>query len=208
MFTKQKWIIISFYRSEETNIKTFLSELKKCIDTVLNKYENIIVMGDMNVPMSNSNANGFKNVTDFCDIFDLKNLVKSTTCSAAKTHSTMTDLVLYNREELFKNSLTIETGLSDHHQLVFTSLKTKISRLKAISINYRDHKKFDELAFLQDLKGAPFNITNFLLNDPNYSYIEFQDIFKAVVDRHAPLKTKEIVEIRHLSWTKNLQIIL
>ena len=33
---------------------------------------------------------------------------------------------------------------------------------------------------------------NLLLNDPNYAYIEFQDIFKAVVDRHAPLKTKEI----------------
>ena len=60
MFTKRKWIIIAFYRSEGTNIKTFLSELKKCIDTVLNKFENIIVMGDINVGMSNSNANGLK----------------------------------------------------------------------------------------------------------------------------------------------------
>ena len=75
---------------------------------------------------------------------------------------------------------------------MLTSLKTKISRLKPISINYRDHKKFNELAFLQDLKGAPFNDINFLLNDPNHAYIKFQDIFKAVVDRHAALKTKEI----------------
>ena len=36
------------------------------------------------------------------------------------------------------------------------------------------------------------NNINFLLNDSNYAYTEFQDIFKAVVDRHAPLKTKVI----------------
>ena len=86
----------------------------------------------------------------------------------------MIDLILSNRERLFKNSLTIEKGVSDHQQLVLTSLKTKISRLKPISINYRDYKKFDELAFLQDLKGEPFNFNiNFLLSDSNYAYIEF-----------------------------------
>ena len=44
---KRKWLIYSFYRSETfTQLPTFLEELKKSVDIAINKYENIIRMGD------------------------------------------------------------------------------------------------------------------------------------------------------------------
>ena len=50
---KRKWLIYSFYRSESfSDLTTFLEELKKSIDKAINKYENIVLMGDINVDMS------------------------------------------------------------------------------------------------------------------------------------------------------------
>ena len=50
---KRKWLIYSFYRSETfTQLPKFLEELKKSVDMAINKYENIILMGDINVDMS------------------------------------------------------------------------------------------------------------------------------------------------------------
>ena len=95
-------------------------------------------------------------------------------------------------------------GASDHQQLVLTSLKTKSSRLTPISISYRDYKKLEELAFLQDLNGVAFDKINFLLDEPNHAFIEFQDIFKAIVDCHAPLETKEIRGNQALFMNKEL----
>ena len=53
---KRKWLIYSFCRSESfSDLTTFLEELKKSIDKAINKYENIILMGDINVNMSDRN---------------------------------------------------------------------------------------------------------------------------------------------------------
>ena len=53
---KRKWLICSFYRSETfTQLPKFLEELKKSVDVAINKYENIILMGDINVDMSSLN---------------------------------------------------------------------------------------------------------------------------------------------------------
>ena len=52
-------------------------------------------------------------------IFDLRNLIKSTTCET-KTSLLSIDIILTNRTRSFKNSGTIDTGLSDFHKLVKT----------------------------------------------------------------------------------------
>ena len=73
---KRKWLIYSFYRSGTfTQLPKFLEELKKSVDMAINKYENIILMGDINVDMSSLNELNvnFYDVNEFCDIFSLTN---------------------------------------------------------------------------------------------------------------------------------------
>ena len=53
---------------------------------VINKYENIILMGDINVDMSSLNELNvnYYDVNEFCDIFSLTNLIKLTTCLTSR----------------------------------------------------------------------------------------------------------------------------
>ena len=56
----------------------------------------------------------------FLNQHDLINLIKNNTCF--KGEGSCIDLTLTNRKNLFKNSASFETGLSDHHHLIYHRL--------------------------------------------------------------------------------------
>ena len=62
-------------------------------------------------------------LNDFCDIYNLKNLVKKPTCYKNPDNPSCIDLFLANRPRTFQYTITIETGISDFHKLVVTVLK-------------------------------------------------------------------------------------
>ena len=79
--SKRKWIIFSVYRPPGSgNLTNFFSELNKCIDMATRKYENIVIMGDINIDTDNDKAAGLNKMSEFCDIFDLDNLIRGNTC--------------------------------------------------------------------------------------------------------------------------------
>ena len=61
---------------------------------------------------------------DFCELFNLKNLVKDPTCYKNPENPSCIDLILTNRQNSFRDTIVIETGLSDFHKLTVTVLKT------------------------------------------------------------------------------------
>ena len=67
----------------------------------INKYENIILMRDINVDMSNLNESdvNYYDVKEFCDIFSLAQiLLKQTTCLAPTAkHPSLIDIILTNK---------------------------------------------------------------------------------------------------------------
>ena len=192
---KRKWLIYSFYRSETfTKLPAFLDGLQKSVDMAINKYDNIILMGDINVDMSNLNNTStcFYDVNEFCDIFNLTNLIKKATClTPTAENPSLIDIILTNRPRSFKNNVTVETGLSDHHRMVLTVLRSHHVRLQPTTIHYRDYNQFSTDAFIADLQfeyeSQPISYT-----DPNLAYNEFCNTFKAILDKHAPLKSKVI----------------
>ena len=103
------------------------------MDLAITKYENVVILGDINVDTQDSNSLGFNKVQDLCDIFGLRNLIKTTTCET-KTSSSSIDIILTNRTQSFKNSGTIETGFSDFHKLVMTSFQSTYERLRTTKI--------------------------------------------------------------------------
>ena len=136
--TKRKWIIYAFYRSKSySKLDVFLEEFKNSVDKAINKYENIILIGDINVDMSNRNTTGvdYADVSEFCDIFSLKNLIKDDTCfSPIVKHPSLIDIILTNRSQSFQNSVAMETGISDHHKMIVTVMKNHIVRLQPYKI--------------------------------------------------------------------------
>ena len=87
--SKKKWICFRIYRSPSTgNIKTFSEEMNEVISKALCKYENLIVMGDFNIDIKSSNSDKDK-LENFCDLFNLTNLVHSETCFMKNSKSIM-----------------------------------------------------------------------------------------------------------------------
>ena len=81
-----KWFILSVYRSpNQNNIKDFFFELNQLLNLVTSRYENIVVMGDMNIDIEDSNAIGYQDLREFMCTFDLTNLIKEKTCIAGDT---------------------------------------------------------------------------------------------------------------------------
>ena len=61
-----------------------------------------------------------------------------------------------NRKRCFQGTSIIETGLSDHHCLIVSCLKSHFKKLAPKKLIYRDKKKFNEEAYLDDLRGIDF----------------------------------------------------
>ena len=116
----------------------------------------------------------------FMQSHNLFNLIKSNTCF--KGRGSCIDLILTNRKFCFKNSSTFQTGLSDHHHLIYSMLKTTFKKEDSKHLIYRDHKNFNNEYFQNDLKnGLPKCPKNYEL---------FENVFVTVLDGHAPRKTK------------------
>ena len=77
--SKKNWICFSIYRSLSTeNIKRFFEEMNEVISKALCKYKNLIVMGDVNIDIKSCNSDKY-GLENFCDLFNLTNLVYSET---------------------------------------------------------------------------------------------------------------------------------
>ena len=143
-------------------------------------------MGDFNIDLNKTDCIGSGKSEEFCDNFNLTNIVKRNTCFTKNSKSTI-DLLLTNKPMSFQVTNTTETGLSDCHKLISSFMKSYISRLKPKTIFYRNYKNFDEEKSVKDVKAADFSFSN---NDPNENYSVLSDTFSKLVDRHAPLKMK------------------
>ena len=86
------------------------------------------------------------------DAYGLNNLVKSPTCHKSDS-STCIDLILTNRSRSFKNTQTIEAGLSDFHEMIVTVFRSGFVKNGPKLILYRDYKNFDVQAFRIELTG-------------------------------------------------------
>ena len=74
---------------------------------------------------------------------------------------------------------------------MLTNMRACCERLKPNKSQYRSYKNFNEQNFLRDLENIPFHLCNDL-NDKNLAYERFKNMFKLVVDKHAPIKSKFI----------------
>ena len=77
--------------------------------------------------------------------------------------------------------MTIETGLSDHHKMTVTVLKTYFKKKEPIEQNYHSYNYFNENEFKNDLL---INLDT--TNKETMQYDEFRDILVNVLDWNAP----------------------
>ena len=122
-------------------------------------------------------------MSKFCDIFSLKNLIKDDTCfSPIVKHPPLIDIILTNRSQSFQNSVAMEIGISDHHKMIVTVMKSHIVCLQPYKIQYRNYQGFSPDAFVNDLIHADLGAALHYSKDANKVYNDFCSRFRNVLD--------------------------
>ena len=92
---------------------------------------------------------------------------------------------------------TFETGLRDHHHLIYSMLKTTFKKEDSKRLIYRDYNNFSNEYFQNDLK-------NDLLKCPK-NYESFENVSVTVLDRQATRKSKILHGNKNPHVDKNLR---
>ena len=117
----RKWLCIGLYKPPSQNDKYFLDTLSLILNKLTFQFDNIMLMGDFKLTVEN------KNLEVFMRTFDMKCLIKRTTCFQSAKPNCI-DLILTNKNELFKNSNVSKAGISDHHSFIVTALKSHLRK--------------------------------------------------------------------------------
>ena len=112
---KERWVFLCIYRPPAQNKQYFLDNLTMVVAHYSSIFNNHINLGDFNLEPDSPI------LISFMQSLKLFNIIKSNTCF--KGDGTCIDLILSNRKYCFKHSSTFETGLSDHHHLIYSMLK-------------------------------------------------------------------------------------
>ena len=101
------------------SLSRFLKSLTGIIDFFSSEYDNFIIMGDFNAhPLGSA-------MKDFIKVNGLINLIKGNNC--LRGQDSCIDTILTNRRFSFKHPNSYETGISDHHHLIYSILKSSLS---------------------------------------------------------------------------------
>ena len=88
---------MSVYRlPSSSNIDTFFVELTISLSKAVNKFDNLIIMGDFNIDITKEDCSGFDKLEELRDMFNLTNLSKSETCYT-NNHKSTIDLFFTNK---------------------------------------------------------------------------------------------------------------
>jgi hypothetical protein len=182
------------YRPPSSSLADFLSEFEE-LCSLLNDMDNIIIIGDFNVPQVSL-------LNPTLEIFQLHQHINQPTHVRGNT----LDLVITRTNSTdgsFISDFTVLPGLSDHLAVFFNVL----SQFRPVqpspkTIQFRPFSKIDDESMSRDLLAQ---VTLPLLEyDDNISPDDLVRKFNAnlsrVLDVHAPLKTKKITN-RHIpNW--------
>ena len=200
----RKWLFIGLYKPFSQDENSFLDNLSLIINRVTWQYKNFMLTGDFNMTIEN------KNLEVFMNSFGLECLIKRPTCFQSKNPNCI-DLILANKKDLFKNSNGSEVGISDHHSLIITALKSQLVKGNAKTKLYPDYSEFNMDNFKAELDDK-------LKSGVVTEYSNFQNIFIQVLNNHAPAKkkivrfnnnplmTKTLRKVMHRSRLKNIFI--
>ena len=178
---KNKWNFFGGYNPKKENIVNFLTNVGSTLGHFITNYDNQFIMGDFNSESTE------KELVDFCETYNLCDIVKKPTCYKNPINPRSIDLFLTNMSKNYHHSNTVETGISVHHKMMFTVMKSFFKKAAPHIIKYRDYKRFDVQLFRNELGE---NLTE--ISESEIDYDLFENIFLEQINKYAPLKEKQV----------------
>ena len=129
-------------------------------------------------------------MSEFCDTFGLKSLIKDATCYRNPENTSSIDLILINNPYSFQNFCVIETSSLDFNKMVVTVMKTSFERLKPWVKKYRDYKSFKNKLIRKELL---FELSNSTLEENADGLEEFIEMCQKALKHHVQVKQKFVL---------------
>ena len=181
---KSKWLILPLYRPDRTPGHHAITSICS-LGFYSDKYENILVLGDFNMT-DKDNA-----LSPLIDGHLLYSMIKEQTCFK-NTPGRCIDLILTNRKYSFQYTQTFETGMSDHHVMIYTIFKTRFVKIPPKRIDYRCYSKFSKDLFFKDLSES-------------YEFTSFEEQFTNILNMH-DLEIAECMNTYFVNISKTMDI--
>ena len=181
---KEQWYLLTTYKNPKVSNELYVEKLSYFYNELLSgsKAKEIVMLGDVNINLLQTpNC-----LSDMFDVYGLSNIVKSPTCYKS-TRGTLIDPVVVLNERRFFESINVQCGMSDWHNLVGCVTKINLPRITPKTIVYRSYKDFDDDAYSKDMSCAPFHV-NEIFDDVNDKYWFMSKLCSFVFRKHAPMK--------------------
>ena len=186
-FKKFKLTLICVYKNPNVQKDIFVNHLSNLYDKILMNNKETMLLGDVNIDMAKGDNIIEKQI---CTIYDLKNIIKSPTCFKSES-GTLIDPIIVSNTHRMCNSFNIVCGESDFHNLVGCMLRHNFPAIKPHRIHYRSYKNFNESNLKKDITHIPTQVCD-VFDDINDKYWAFSDMFKSVLEEHAPIKSRVV----------------
>ena len=114
-----------------SNFDDFFDELTISSSKSVNKFDNLIIVGDINLNITKKVAQNLINWKSY--VIRLISQTKSETCYT-NNHKSTIDQCFKNKPLSFQGTSTTETGLSDCHKLIFFEIIKNLMRVSSYLI--------------------------------------------------------------------------
>ena len=103
----------------------------------MGRLENFIILVDFNCEVEEAA------MKSFCETYNLYNLVVGPTCFKNPINPSSIDLMLTNKRENFQNTIALETGLSDHHKMTVSVMRSCFPKHSPTLVKYRNYRNVE-----------------------------------------------------------------
>ena len=185
-------ILISVYRLQDIDVSIFLDEFSDLLEMHTVLHDSFIIAGDINIHVETENTASRK-FHELLDMFHLKQHVADPT--HIKGHTL--DVVITRKKKNLVSDLVITENDLSHHSLIDFVYKAAPLQIVNTTINYRNIKSIVADTFSEDIRSALSNCNSVELGEKVDHY---NSSLRDVLDKHAPVKTKEIRILPNAPW--------
>ena len=176
---------------------TFFNEFSEYLESVVLCSEQLIIVGDFNFHIDVQNDNDAVTLLDTLESFGLEQHVAGPTHTEDHTQCTLDLIITRTSDKLINDSPRIDCYLSDHAS-VLCSLNSNRPPLKTQKVTYRRLKAINIINLNKDLADSSLCYAS--PDDVDHLAECYDATLASVIDKHAPFKSKVIVEHPRVPW--------
>ena len=193
VFDKVSLNFVNIYRPPNLSSSVFFEEFQELLSNLITLQSSFIISGDFNLHLDDPTL---ADVQTFNSILDNFNLVQHVTGATHLGGHTL-DLFITPQESNYITSVEITEALSDHFSLTAT-LNFDIPKVPPKTITYRAINKINVSLFKNDLAKSDLLLSP--CSDSSSLYDQYHSTLSSLIDKHAPLKTKNCSSRRKDPW--------